>query len=82
MINEGTGGVGSWRTSEDHPNDCITENGQDTEKSPGDLRRLIVPQTPMKNSKGVDNNFVCYKETPKKRELKKNDGNLGRINLI
>ena len=27
---------------EDHPNDSIIENGQNTEKSPGDLRRLAV----------------------------------------
>ena len=30
-------------------NDSITENGKNTEKSPGDLRRLAVTQTPMKN---------------------------------
>ena len=33
----------------DHPNDSIIENGQNTEKSPGDLRRLSVTQTPVKN---------------------------------
>ena len=37
------------RTSEDHPNDSIIENGQNTKKSPGDLRRLAVTQTPVKN---------------------------------
>ena len=26
----------------DHPNESIIENGQKTEKSPGDLRRLAV----------------------------------------
>ena len=25
---KGTGGLGSWRTSGDHPNDSIIENGQ------------------------------------------------------
>ena len=46
-----------------HPNDSIIENGQKTEKSPSDLRKLAVTQTPvkkknqsanvdMKNSKG------------------------------
>ena len=30
-------------------NDSITENGQNTKKSPGDLRRLAVTQTPVKN---------------------------------
>ena len=37
------------RTSGDHPNDSIIENGQNTKKSPGDLRRLAVTQTPVKN---------------------------------
>ena len=35
--------------SEDHPNYYIIENGQNTEKSPGDLWRLAVTQTPVKN---------------------------------
>ena len=46
-IIKGTGGLGIKRTSGDHPN-YITENGQNTEKSPGDLRRLAVTQTPVK----------------------------------
>ena len=46
---KGTGCLGSWRTSGDHPNDSTTENGQNTEKSPGDLRRLAVTKTPVKN---------------------------------
>ena len=38
-------------------NGSIIEDGQNTEKSPGDLRRLAVTQTPdEKNSKGVNNN--------------------------
>ena len=41
--------VGSWRTSEDHPSYIIVENGQNTEKSPADFRRLAVIQTPVKN---------------------------------
>ena len=48
MIKE-TGGLGSWRTGGDHPNDSIIENGQNTEKSPGDLRIIAVTQTPVKN---------------------------------
>ena len=48
-ITKGTRGLGSWRTSGDHPNDSIIENGQNTEKSPGNLRRLAVTQTPVKN---------------------------------
>ena len=46
---KGTGGLGNWRTSGDHPNYSIVENGQSTEKSPGDLRRLAVTQTPAKD---------------------------------
>ena len=33
---------------EDYPNDSITENGQNTKKSPRDLRRFAVTQTPVK----------------------------------
>ena len=33
---------------EDHPNDSIIKNGQNIEKSPGDLRRLAVSQTLVK----------------------------------
>ena len=35
--------------SGDHPNGSIIEIGQNTEKSPGDVRRLDVTQTPGKN---------------------------------
>ena len=37
-----------WHSG-DHPNDSIIENGKNTEKSPGDLRRLAVTKTPVKN---------------------------------
>ena len=47
-INKGTGGLGNKRTNGDHPNYCITEINQNTEKSPRDLRRLAVTQTPVK----------------------------------
>ena len=33
----------------DHPNTSIVEIGQNTKKSPGDLRRLAVTQTPVKD---------------------------------
>ena len=46
---KGTGRFGSWRTSGDHLNYSIIENGQNTEKSPGDLRRLAVSQNPVKD---------------------------------
>ena len=48
-IIKGTGGLGGKRTSRDHPNYNIIENGQNNEKSPGDLRRLAVTQTPVKD---------------------------------
>ena len=36
------------RTSGDHPNNSIIKIGQNTEKSPRDLRTLVVTQTPVK----------------------------------
>ena len=47
-IIKGTGGLGNKRTSGDHPNYYIIENGQNIEKTPGELRRLAVNRTPMK----------------------------------
>ena len=44
-----TGGLDSWRSSRDHPNYSIVENGQNIEMSLGDLRRLAVSQTPVKD---------------------------------
>ena len=41
--------LGNMGTSGDHPNYYIIENGQNTEKSPGDMRRLAVTQTPVKD---------------------------------
>ena len=35
--------------SREHPNNSIIENGQNTKKSPGDLRRLAVTQSPVKD---------------------------------
>ena len=37
------------RSGGDYPNGSIAEDGQNTETSPGDLRRLAVTQTPVKN---------------------------------
>ena len=48
-LKKGTGGLGNKRTSGDHLNYCIIEIGQNTEKSPGDLRRLAVTETPVKD---------------------------------
>ena len=42
-------GLGDGKTSENHLNYYIIENSQNTEKSPGELRRLAVTQTPVKN---------------------------------
>ncbi len=44
-----TRGHGNKRTSGENPNYCIIEIDQNTEKSPGDLRRLAVTQTPAKD---------------------------------
>ena len=51
-VTKATGRLRSWRTSGDHPNYYIVENGQNSGKSPGDLWRLVVTQTPVKTSKG------------------------------
>ena len=48
-IIKGTGGLGGWKTSGDHPNYYIIENGQNTEKSPGDMRSFAVPQILVKD---------------------------------
>ena len=44
------GFVKDWRIwNGDHPNYSILEIGQNTEKSPGDLKRFVVTQTPVGN---------------------------------
>ena len=48
-ITKGPGGLGNKMMSGDHPNYYITENNQNTGKSPGDLMRLAVTQTPVKD---------------------------------
>ena len=48
-IGKRTGGLENSGTSEDCPNYSIDEVGQNTEKSPGDLRRLAVTKTPVKD---------------------------------
>ena len=47
-LGKGLGGLGGRGTSGDHRNYSIIENGQNTEKSPGNLNRLAVTQTPLK----------------------------------
>ena len=51
-IIKGTGVLGGWMTSGDHPDYSIINIGQNTEKSPGDLR-LAVTETPAKKKKKI-----------------------------
>ena len=44
-----TGEIGNKKVSRDRPNYSIVEIGQNTEKSPGDLRRFAVTQTPVED---------------------------------
>ena len=44
-----TGGLKNNFTGEDCPNYSIVDIGQDTEKCPGDLRRLAITQTPVQD---------------------------------
>ena len=48
-IGNGTGGLRNKRTSGDHQNYNIVEIGPNTKKSPGDLKRIAVTQTPTRN---------------------------------
>ena len=48
-ISTGTGKLGHKRMDRDHPNYCIVEIGQNTKKSPGNLRRLAVIHSPVEN---------------------------------
>ena len=50
-IGKGTGRLGNKRTSEDRPDNSIDKIGQNTEKSPGELKRLVVSQTSEENKK-------------------------------
>ena len=48
-IDKEIGGLGDKRTSGDHRNHIIVEIGQNTKKSPGNLGRLAVSKTPVRN---------------------------------
>ena len=48
-IGKKIGGLGNKWASRDHPDYSIIKIGQNTEKGPGDLRRLAVTQTLVKN---------------------------------
>ena len=49
IIPKGAGRHRNQWTSSDHPDYSIIKIRQNTEKSPGDLRRLAVTQTPVRN---------------------------------
>ena len=49
-ITKGTGGLGSWWTGGDHPNDSIIENGQNSEKSPGNSSEKPSANADVKSS--------------------------------
>ena len=49
------GSVGNRRTNRDHSDHSIVEIGQNTMKIPGDLRRLAVTQTPVKDHQNNNN---------------------------
>ena len=59
------GWVGNWRTSRAYHNYRISKIVQNTEKSPGDLRRLAVTQTPVK-----DHQLTLMWKTRKKNKNK------------
>ena len=48
-IDKGTSGLRNKRTSGDPLNDNIIKVGQNTKKSPGDLWRLAIVKTPVRN---------------------------------
>ena len=48
-IIKGIGGLEHKRTRRDPPSYYIIENSHNTEKSPGDLAKLAVTQTPVKD---------------------------------
>ena len=48
-VDKGTRRHRNQRTSRDHPDYRIINIGQNTEKNPGDLKRLAVTQTPVEN---------------------------------
>ena len=48
-LGKGTRRIEIQETSGGHPDYCIIKISQNTEKSPGDLKKLAITQTPMKN---------------------------------
>ena len=48
-VTKGTGKIVGKGLCRDHPNNRIIKTGQNTEKSPGGLKRLGVTQTPVED---------------------------------
>ena len=48
-ISTETGELGNKRTNRDHPNNSIVKIRQNTEKSPGDMRRFAFTQSRVRN---------------------------------
>ena len=48
-LEKGTGRVGNRKANRDYRNSSITEIGQNADKSPEVLRRLVVTQPPVKD---------------------------------
>ena len=61
------------------PNYCIIEIGQNTEKNPGDLRGLAVPQTPVKDHQ-LKLMWKILK--PSQQQLNNNDNNNNNSHLL
>ena len=49
MVLKEAGGTGNWRNNQDHPNDTSVKISKNAQKNSGDLKRLGVTQTPVKN---------------------------------
>ena len=66
-----TRGTENQRKNRDHPNHVIVEIGCDTEKSPGDLRRRSVTQTPRWCGKFINIEIITrdLKQKPKEKLL-------------
>ena len=81
LLKELGGGLGNKRTSEDNPYYYTIGIGQNTEKSPGDLRRLFGSQTSVwdhqcvKKSQEIDNN-----DNINTQHIVKNKNNLTEMN--
>ena len=74
-IDEGTGRLGNTRISRDHPDYNLFMIKQNTGKSPGDLRRLVVTQTPVE-----DHQLTLMWKTHK--EVNNNNNNNNNNNLF